>query len=153
MRLMLTAATCLALAGVSQAEGLKIQPGQWENTSTFNVEIVANGETMSLPPQTEMDQDCVTEEDATFDPKDLAQEGCTASDINTNGTSMSFKVNCDNNGVVMTGEVDVETSNDGNEVNGTISLSGEQPGMGTFAMAGTISGKRVGVCPAAQPAP
>jgi len=148
MRLILTAATCLALAGAASADGLKIQPGQWENTNTFNVEIVANGETMTLPPQTEMDQDCVSEEDATFNPEDLAQEGCTASDIKSTDNSMSFTVNCDADGVKMTGAVDVETSNGGNEVNGTIDLKGEQPGMGSFAMTGTISGKRVGVCAA-----
>lgn len=140
-----TAALCLT-AGPALAEQLSLEPGQWEHTMEMTMSMTMNGQAMSMPTQSQTRSECVTEEEATFDPQSVASEGCSVEDVNQQGRSLSFTMVCDQQGVSLTGEMDMSLSQDGRSMSGEMSLAGSGPGMESMAMTGTFSGERTGDC-------
>lgn len=125
---------------------LRINPGMWENTSTISMQMDMNGQTMDIPAQTQSTSECLSDEDARFSLEDVTEQGCSVSNVNQTGNSVSFSMSCDQNGVAMTGEMTMTVSDDGNTTSGEMTLNGSQPGMGTMTMNGTFEGARSGDC-------
>ncbi len=146
-RFALTAAFAgLALGGVAAADELAIEPGEWKTDVDISISLLANGQAVPLPPQNQTQTECLSAEDAVLSPADLAEDGCTVSDVKSTSTSLSFAMACAQNGVTLTGSMSVEKNADGTETTGSFSMEGEQPGVGKISLSGTLAGSRVGVC-------
>ncbi len=146
LTLSVAAALVLAGGGHAQSAGMTINPGKWEYTTNMAMQMNMNGQAMDIPAQTETVEECVTPENATFSPDDVSREGCTVSNLQQTGTTMSFSMTCNSDGMMMNGDVSLSTGNGGDTSEALISLNGEQPGMGTIAINATMSGRRVGAC-------
>ncbi|WP_084396330.1 DUF3617 domain-containing protein [Henriciella aquimarina] len=140
------AALSLAITGAASAQSLGVEPGNWETSHTFTGTVKTQGMSMELPGKTNTTTQCISEEDATFDPDELSGDGCTASNIQSTGKSVSFDLTCDQGGASMEGTMEATASDDGRSVTGTMTITGSQPGGGSIDMKGDFSGKRLGAC-------
>lgn len=137
----------LALAATpALAETLSIEPGQWTQSTDVTLTLEQNGQKMAMPPQTQETAQCITEENATFDPKSVVSEGCTVENVSQEGRSMSFDMVCNQQGMQMNGDMQLTVSADGQSMSGEMAMSGSQPGVGNMSVSGTFSGKRTGAC-------
>lgn len=146
MRLISTLAIAAALGLPAAAQGLKINPGEWEYTTEMTMVMDMNGQKMNMPAQVETESECVTEEDATFTVDDIAEEGCEITDLVETSSSLSFKMACAQDGMNMTGSVDVKATDGGNGTSASIVMNGNQPGVGTIDIDAKMTGKRIGAC-------
>jgi len=144
-RLSLIAATAALLATPALAQ-LSIEPGQWENTMNASVSLNMNGQTMDMPAQAQSSSECVSPEDAVFDPSTLGQDGCTYSNLRETDNSISLDMNCDQNGMTMQGSMSVTVADDKRSLNGEMQMDGTMQGQGSMRMSGTFTGKRTGDC-------
>lgn len=148
-RLALCAAALALFAAPALAQediDLAINPGMWENSSTIAMQMNMNGQTMDIPAQTQSTEECLSQEDARFSLNDVTDQGCTVSDVTQSDSSVSFSMSCEQDGMVMTGDMTMTVSEDGNSTFGEMTLNGAQPGMGTVDMTGTFAGTRTGDC-------
>ncbi len=142
----LVIATCLATAGMAQAEGLKGKPGKWETAITSSMKMtMGGGMSMDLPSNTITTTSCMAE-DETFNPDDLTMEGCEISNLKEGPRSMSFTMTCNQGGVSLIGDMSYEISAAGDAGKGTMTLNGEMPGQGTMEMKGSTVSKWIGPC-------
>lgn len=146
MRILLSTLIAAGLAGAAAAESPRINPGEWESTTTTSVSMNANGQAMQLPGQTMSSTECITEEDAEFDEDDFAQEGCTVSNFQTTATTASFDLACTQNGMTMNGSMAVESTDGGDSYKGEFNIAGSAAGMGDMTVTGQVVGKRIGAC-------
>ena len=135
-----------SLAGSATAQSLSAEPGKWENKTTLTGTIESPQMSMKLPGRTVSNTQCITEEDASFSPDDIAQDGCTVSNVKQDGRTMSYDMSCSEGGGSMTGSMEATVSEDGKSVTGTMTMQGSQPGAGKIDMAGDFSGKWTGAC-------
>lgn len=126
------------ITGSVYAEGVSIDPGMWEMTSTMTM-------TMMPAPQTTTVKECI--EDGELNPETFNMDKdnpCDITDINIDGNTASWSIVCPTpGGPVMEGHWEM-TSN-GDSITGTGTMEAEFSGqkMG-FNM--TWDGKRVGDC-------
>lgn len=138
----LAAALALGLATVAVAETPNIEPGLWkyENSMTFSGDV-------PIPDQNQTSEECVTAEDiaegdAFLDDVDECE--ITHKDLRRDG--MNYSMLCTQpDGTEMT--MDAEMAFAGNTANGTIEGTMETP-MGAMQMTITVTGERIGDCPA-----
>lgn len=147
MRILSTAAiAALALAGTASAEGVKVNPGMWTYDTTMDISMNMNGQQMNMPAQTTSESQCVTEADATFDPANFTEPGCSITNLQETSSTVSFTVTCNEQDMTMTGDMSATVTDGGNGMNMTMKMNGNQPGMGTMDINGVIKGKRTGDC-------
>ena len=147
MRLITLSSIALVFACSAMAQDitLRINPGLWENTADISVEMGMGGQTMSIPVRVDTVEECVSEAEATLDLDDLAEDGCTISNVSQSGQTVSANLSCATQGVEMDGTMTTTISNGGNSSSTTISATGSSP-MGQMKMSGTVVGQRIGGC-------
>lgn len=119
------------------AAAMKIKPGKWEFRSTTS---------MASPggPREHVKTQCIT--DPTMTPDTLMQDmeqGCRLLESNSDGDSMSWKVNCANAGGEMTGVGNVTSS--GDKLKGGMKMSMSFNGQ-DMHMDMTWDGTHLGAC-------
>jgi hypothetical protein len=136
--IILTGLATVFLASIASADGVPINPGLWEMTSTM---------TMSMMPQptTNTVKECI--ENNELSPEDFNMEEdnpCNITDVTVDGNTARWSINCPTEGgPVMEGQWEI-TSN-GDTINGSGNMSAEFSGQAmSFAM--TWEGQRIGDC-------
>ncbi len=125
---------------------LAIEPGQWTNELNATMSIDMNGQAMDLPAQVRTSSECVSPEEAVFDPASLGQDGCTYSNLRETAGSMSVDMTCDQQGVSLEGTLSVTVADDRRSLTGEMQMDGTMPGQGSMRMSGTFTGTRTGAC-------
>lgn len=145
-KLIIAGAMAAAISAPGFAQGMTINPGQWQYDTVMDMKMNMNGQAMDMPGQTISDTQCVTEADATLDPSQFTEPGCEVSGINQTSSSLSFTMTCNQQGMTMTGTMNAQVTDGGNGTTAKMVMQGEQPGMGTMNIDATITGKRIGDC-------
>jgi hypothetical protein len=91
------------LVGVSHAAGMKVNPGLWETKS----HVTSPGGTHE-----NVSQDCI--EESEISPEKMMNEnsGCQVTDSKSDSNAMQWSISCENEGVVMMGSGQAQTSGD-----------------------------------------
>jgi len=134
----LTCLTAIFLVGTANADGIDVEPGQWEMTSTM---------TMSMMPQPQVTtvMECIEED--TLNPEDFnmdEENPCSISEASTKGNTTRWSINCPvEGGAVMEGQWEVTSTGDSLTGKGdmTTEIAGQKMGFGM-----SWEGKRVGDC-------
>mgnify|MGYP006269557087 CR=1 FL=1 len=145
---LLTAAAALGLAcaaGAASAQEMTVKPGMWTYDMTVSSSMEMNGETMPVPDRTESSEECISEEDATLNPKEMAQEGCDVSGVQGSANQVSFDMTCSQAGFVLTGVMNMSKNADGTQTSGNFNLTGTGRGM-VMEVNGKVKGRRTGDC-------
>ena len=145
-RLIITASTLLLTAAPALAENISLEPGKWESTTTMSMEMTMNGQTMSMPIGPRSATRCVTPEDATFDPDNVMDENCTMTEYEQSGNTISFSIACTQDGMTMTGDMEMTLSDDRKSTSGSMTMIGSHPQVGQVNITGDVSGQHVGAC-------
>ena len=137
-------AALLAVIPAALAEdSMSVEPGLWRTSTVMTM-------SMMPVPQSQQEEQCITREDATFDPDDLMSEAeeCTVDSLEQSSTSMTFSMTClMEGGVSMAGTGSFETANRGRSMSGVIDFAGEVPGFSDpLTMNIEMSGERIGDC-------
>jgi len=136
--IILTGLITTLLSGTAIAEGISIDPGLWEMTSTMTM-------TMMPQPQTSTATECMNESELDPETFNMDEDNpCEITDLAIDGNTASWLISCPTEGgPVMEGQWKMTSS--GDSLNGTGTMSTEFSGqkMG-FNM--TWSGKRIGDC-------
>ena len=66
--------------------------------------------------------------------------------MESDSTSMSFDMACEENGMAMTGSMSVDVTNGGKASTAKVKLSGSEPGMGTINIEMDMAGTHKGAC-------
>ena len=126
----------LGAINLSAAE-MKVKPGKWEFVSTTNMAMMG-------APRSHTNTQCLNESGVSPKTlmKDMAQ-GCQLLDSNTSKSSMSWKVQCQQEGGEMTGEGQVSSTGDTLQggMNMKMSFNGQ-----AMDMSVEWTGKHVGAC-------
>lgn len=141
-----SAVAAIALAGAASAQTFDLKPGEWTYETTINMTMEAQGQNMPMPAQNRTDTQCMSAEDASFDPATVLDGSCEASNVRSSGGTMSFDISCNQNGMTMTGDMSMTKNGAGTEATGDFNLSGEQPGVAKFDMKGSMTATRNGDC-------
>ena len=145
MRSIILSVAAVCLASGASGEGLKIKPGMWSNETSVSASVDMKGESIPVPDRTETREECITAEDATLDPDDLAEEGCEVSEIINSAGKLSFALTCSQNGMIMAGGMNMSRNGDGTSTSGNFNLTSNYRGVVT-KVNGTIKGTRTGDC-------
>lgn len=145
MRSIILSSAVLGLAAGASAEVLTIEPGQWTYDTTVSMTMNMNGQAMPMPAQTETTSECISSEDATLDPADITEEECEVSDVKKTADSLSFALSCSQNGMIMTGNMNMSKNAAGTETSGRFTMTGTGQGM-VMNISGNLKGKRTGDC-------
>ena len=133
-----TGLAAILLAGSANAEGVSINPGMWEMTSTM---------TMSMMPQPTSTtvKECIENDELSPESFNMEEDNpCNISDVNIDGNTARWSINCPTEGgPVMEGNWEITSK--GDSINGNGSMSAEFAGQPmSFNM--TWEGKGVGSC-------
>lgn len=123
---------------VGATEAVDIKTGLWES----RVESVIEGLPMSPPPMTH--RNCVTEEDLVPKMESPGQE-CKVLEHNVSGKTVNWRVQCNQDGMTMTGTGRIDYSGDSYEGDVVMTMDGGP--MGSMKMTQTMTGRRIGDCP------
>lgn len=137
LRTLISGLAAMVLSVTAIAEGVTINPGQWEMTATMTM-------TMMPQPQVTTTRECVKESE--LNPEDFNMDEdnpCDISDRNIDGDTASWSINCPTEGGVMKGKWEFTSSGDSISGSGTMSMDMAGQTMG-FEMSWT--GKRIGEC-------
>ena len=134
----LTGLAGLMLTGTASAEGVSIDPGMWEMTSTMTM-------TMMPEPRSTSVKECI--EDNELNPESFNMDKdnpCNITDVTIDGNTARWSISCSTGGgPVMEGQWEFTSSGDAINGNGSMSTDFNGQTMG-FNM--TWEGKRVGDC-------
>jgi hypothetical protein len=129
-----------AVASLAFAQDPNIQPGMWETSTTFAIK----SEQFSMPPQTNSDEECITEERIREGFTLLEDnEDCEVTERDLRSDGMNYTLVCPNSGGTMTMEFDMAFN--GDSTSGTIDGRFESQ-MGVMQISGDVSGRRIGDC-------
>ena len=134
----MTGLATIVLAGSAVAEGVSINPGMWEMTSTM---------TMSMMPQPRSTtvKECIEDDELSPESFNMEEDNpCNITDVAIDDNTARWSINCPTEGgMVMEGQW--EFTSHGDTINGKGTMSADMGGqvMG-FDM--TWEGKRVGNC-------
>ena len=138
------ACACLLLPVGSIAAEFDMNAGKWEFTTTLTMPMLPQ-------PQVTTMTECVTEEEAKQDPMaDLVDDGnCKILNRKVQGSSLSFDMECNQQGMVTRGKGQFTTK--GDTASGSIEMTMDMPEMpnmpaGPMTMNTSWQGKRIGVC-------
>ena len=134
----LTGLACLMLTGTASAEGVSIDPGMWEMTSTMTM-------TMMPEPRSTTVNECIEDDEISPESFNMGEENpCTISEMSVEGNTASWSISCPTGGgPVMEGQWEFTSS--GDTISGNGSMSTELNGQ-TMGFNMTWEGKRVGDC-------
>jgi len=140
-KILLPALAVLAAAPIVQADGVAVEPGLWEMTTTMTMPMLPQ-------PQVVTTTDCV--EDAVLDIDEMNAEGldpdCTMDVSQPDEKTVKWVMDCPvEGGGSSHAEWQVTSSSDSVEGSGSIQMTvmGQE-----MSMDATFSGRRVGDCPA-----
>jgi len=137
-RILLTGLAAVLISGTGHAEGVPIQPGMWEMTSTMTM-------TMMKEPQTNTAKQCIEEDELNPENFNVDPDNpCKFSDIKIDGNTASWSINCPTQGG-MTMDGTWQFTSHGDSITGSGSMSTEMSGQ-TFGFDMAWSGKRIGDC-------
>ena len=136
--IILTGLATVFLASIASADGVSINPGLWEMTSTMTMSMMPQ-------PQTTTVTECIENDE--LSPEDFNMEEdnpCNITDVTVDGNTARWSINCPTEGgPVMEGNWEITSK--GDSINGNGSMSAEFAGQPmSFNM--TWEGKRVGSC-------
>jgi hypothetical protein len=130
----------LFTAPAIQADGIPVEPGLWEMTTTVNLPILPQ-------PKVSTVTECMT--DSEFDMDDVASDGsendCTFNMGEVDGSTMKWTVDCPVEGGSSHGEWEATSSGDSVTGNGKMTMSFQGQ---TMEMTMSWEGKRIGECAA-----
>ena len=138
LHLVLSSLAVVFFAGNASAEGLSIEPGQWDMTMTMTMSVMPT-------PQTTTVSECMTED--VLNPENFNMDKdnpCDITDVNFEGNTASWSINCPTEGgPPMEGHWKMTSSGDSLTGNGSMAanFSGQEM---SFTMNWT--GKRIGDC-------
>lgn len=136
--IILTGLVTAVLASTASADGVSINPGLWEMTSTMTM-------TMMPQPQTTTVKECIKDNKLSPESFNMEEDNpCNVADVIVDGNTARWSINCPTEGgPVMEGQWEITSDGDTINGNGTMSteFSGQQMG---FVM--TWEGKRIGNC-------
>lgn len=128
----------ILFASNCSAEGIPIDPGKWEMTSTMKM-------SMMTQPQTSTTRKCIKEEVIAPETFSMNEEHpCKVTDVKLEENTASWSINCPvDNGAVMEGQWKVTSHGDSLVGNGTMvsEIAGQKV---DFEM--SWEGKRIGDC-------
>lgn len=134
----LTSLTAVLIACTANADGIKVEPGQWEMTTTM---------TMSMMPQPQVTTavECIEEDELNPEDFDMDEDNpCSISDVSYEGNTSRWSINCPvEGGAVMNGQWEITSKGDTLTGKGemTTEIAGQKMG---FNM--NWEGKRIGDC-------
>lgn len=116
------------------AEGMQVNPGLWETKS----QVISPGGTHD-----NVSQDCI--KDSEFSPETMMDNnsGCSVTDSNSDAKSMQWNIQCENQGVAMTGSG--HASSTGDTISGGMDINANFNGQ-EVTMTTTWQGTRLGEC-------
>lgn len=125
---------CVASANFALAEGMQVNPGLWETKS----QVISPGGTHD-----NVSQDCI--KDSEFSPETMMDNnsGCSVTDSNSDAKSMQWNIQCENQGVAMTGSG--HASSTGDTISGGMDINANFNGQ-EVTMKTTWQGTRLGEC-------
>ena len=144
MKLLSTGLAAVFLLGgaSAHAEEIALNPGQWSFTQEGAVTVMGN--TVPMPPENNLE--CITEEDAAFNPDEFRQDGCDITAISETSTRHEYAMVCESPEMSMSGDLVIELGDGGNSASITSNMSGQGAGMGEMTAVLLISAERVGEC-------
>jgi len=119
---------------VAHAGGMKVNPGLWETKSN----VTSPGGTHE-----NVSQDCIQESEISAEKMMDENSGCQVTDSKSDSNSMQWSISCDNEGVVMTGDGQAQST--GDSITGGMSITGNYNGQ-NFELNTKWQGKRIGEC-------
>ncbi|MDH3901719.1 MAG: DUF3617 domain-containing protein [Xanthomonadales bacterium] len=133
--------TCLAtvmFAGTASAEGVSIDPGMWEMTSTVTMSMMPE-------PRSTTVKECIKDDELSPESFNMDKENpCTISDVAVEENTARWAISCSTGGgPVMEGQWEFTSS--GEKISGNGSMSTEFNGK-TMGFDMVWVGKRVGDC-------
>ena len=118
-----------------------IKAGLWEINSLSEIQ----GLPIAMPPIKHKATECLSK-DKSLDPKKLLQnEHCEIPTLNNEGNTMSWTMNCEQDGIKMTGSGEVSYQNTSMTGSFTMNMSGD-PVAGGMQMKTKLTGHYVGAC-------
>ena len=134
----LTGLASLMLTGTASAEGVSIDPGMWEMTSTMTM-------TMMPEPRSTTVKECIEDDEISPESFNMDKDNpCNITDVTIDGNTARWSISCSTGGgPVMEGQWEFTSSGDTISGNGSMSTDFNGQTMG-FNM--TWEGKRVGDC-------
>ena len=128
---------CYLVLFFNPAWGLDFKPGMYKITSSVEMPGMPAG---SVPPQTITQ--CLTELDPVPN-KDVSGQPCNIKDMNQKGNTITWKMECEQQGQKMTSDGQIQYSGDSFE--GTIKTK-MGPEAGNMTVKTVVSGSRIGDC-------
>jgi len=129
----------MLFTSVSDADGVPIEPGLWEMTSTMTMSMMPQ-------PQTTTETECI--EESEMDPEEFnmnEENPCSITDVSVDRGTARWSISCPTgNGMAMQGQWEIISKGDSITGNGsmTAEMMGQEMG---FNM--TWKGRRIGDCP------
>ena len=138
LRVILSSLVAVFFAGNATAEGLSIEPGQWEMTMTMTMSMMPQ-------PQTTTVSECMTEDVLSPESFNMDKDNpCDITNVAIDGNTARWSINCPTEGgPPMEGQWEITSKGDSLTGNGSMSanFSGQEM---SFTM--NWDGKRVGDC-------
>jgi hypothetical protein len=138
LRVILSCLVALFFAVNATAEGLSIEPGQWEMTMTMTMSMMPQ-------PQTTTVSECMTEDVLSPESFNMDKDNpCDITNVTFEGNTARWSINCPTEGgPPMAGQWEITSKGDSLTGNGSMSanFSGQEM---SFTM--NWDGKRVGDC-------
>ncbi len=131
-------AVFIVMSSAAWAEGMVVEPGKWEMSSTVGMPMLGE-------PRTMKSEQCIQQSEFTpesFNDESMPNE-CTFEVQEMSATAMTWTMDCDTAGSTSHGQFSAQSSGDELSGNGTLTMS-----MGGQEMEMTMewSGKRIGDC-------
>jgi hypothetical protein len=128
--------TAFLLAAPAFAGGMQVEPGTWEYTTTSKNSMMPGPRTMTMTR-------CITTPEV--DPEAFMEEAqdCELTDIESDASSMHWKMVCTHPGGVMRGETHYTST--GATIRGTMTMTMTAEGQ-TMTMETQTEGRRLGAC-------
>ena len=137
----------LTLAGVASAQDIPtVNKGQWETAMSMVTELQVGGERQDIDPEYDFSEECwATDEDTKLDVNTLGIDNCDVTDSVSTGDFLSLEMACDMEGIALTGEAVIVVTPDRDQLQGTLIIEGDMPGM-SIKVTGLFSGHKTGAC-------
>lgn len=136
-RVILASLTAMVFSVSAVADGVTIDPGLWEMTSTMTM-------TMMPQPQTTTVEECIEESELSPEDFNMDEDNpCNITEVAIDGDTASWAINCPTEGGVMEGKWKFTSAGDSISGSGTMSMDYAGQKMG-FEM--SWAGKRIGDC-------
>lgn len=134
--LFVAAAALSVLPSVAWSDGLKVEPGLWEFTTT-------TPGAAGSPPGASTSTECIRDDDMTPQKFTSKMKGCQISEPKADASSMSWKMNCPSPHGSMTGTGSFTST--GTTVAGSLDMTMDVGGQ-KFPMGSKWTGRRTGEC-------